>query len=250
MLKCNTLSRPQHVRRLIVTIVVSRLYFSNFFAIHTYLKDMEVRTSRPSYLSRLFFVCLVLLASWVNGQQPFAVPTYATSPGGKTGPARGWNSFGFQANPDMNTPLGWAFNDYHFQQQCQRIITTPGHDYYCSIDSGWSLNGGDEYGRIVPNNQDIFTTTGSLANFASWAHSKGLKVGIYLLPGALKADANKIIENTTITIGTVLDPTSPVYNLRQAFKWEADGVQQWHDSVVRNFASMSALANPNFPSIV
>ena len=67
----------------------------------------------------------------------------------------------------------------------------------------------------------------------------GMKVGIYLLPGALLADAETIIEDTNITIGEVLDYKSPSYFSRRAFNWSADGVQQWHDSVVKNLASMS-----------
>ena len=169
--------------------------------------------------------------------QPFFVPTYATSAGGFSTAARGWNSFGLQANPSTYKTAGFEFNDYHFAQQCDLMVLTTGFDYYCSIDSGWSLNGGDQYGRIVPDNANIFTWYKSLAGFADHAHSQGYKVGIYLLPGAFVGDGETTIENTTIKIGDVLD-TSVTYNLRQAFNWGADGVQQWHDSVVCNLASM------------
>ena len=129
------------------------------------------------------------------------------------------------------------FNDYHFAQQCDLMVLTSGFDYYCSIDSGCSLNGGDQYGRIVPDNANIFTWYKSLAGFVDHAHNKGYKVGIYLLPGAFVGDGGITIENTTIKIGDVLN-TSVTYNLQQAFNWGADGVQQWHDSVVYNLASM------------
>lgn len=172
--------------------------------------------------------------------QPFFIPTYATSAGGFSGAARGWNSFGLQANPSTYKTAGFDFNDYHFAQQCDLVVLISGYDYYCSIDSGWSLNGGDQYGRIVPNNANIFTWYKSLAGFADHAHSQGYKVGIYLLPGAFVGDGGTSIENTTIKIGDVLD-TSVMYNLRQAFIWGAEGVQQWHDSVVCNLASMSVV---------
>lgn len=68
-------------------------------------------------------------------------------------------------------------------------------------------------------------------------HSHGYKVGVYLLPGAFVADGGITIENTIIKIDDVLD-ANVTYNLRQAFNRGADGVQQWHDSVVCNLASM------------
>ena len=174
--------------------------------------------------------------STVHQVQPFFVPSYAVSAGGYSSAARGWNSWGLQANPLTNY-AGWVFDDYHFLQQCGLIATTPGFDYYCSIDDGWSAKGGDHYGRTVPDD-NVFSTTGSLKNFSDQIHDLGLKVGIYLLPGALQVDAGATIENTSITIGDILDTKSPIYNSRQAFNWSADGVQQWHDSVVRNLASM------------
>lgn len=197
--------------------------------------------------SYLPFCTLIISFSTAYASQPFTVPTYkATSANGKNSSARGWNSFGLQANGGTHGAAKWDFNDYHFQDQCQYIVTAPGYDYYCSIDSGWSLNGGDQYGRIVPDNQNIFSTTGSLQKFADWAHAKGLKVGVYLLPGALQADTDKTIEETSIKLGEVLDQTwNPAYSLRLPFKdWNADGVQQWHDSVVRNLASMSVDSPP------
>ena len=171
--------------------------------------------------------------------QSFFVPSYGVSAGGHSSAARGWNSWGLQANPLTNY-AGWVFDDYHLLQQCGLITTTPGFDYYCSIDDGWSAKGGDRYGRTVPD-ENVFATTGSLKNFSDQIHALGLKVGVYTLPGALQADASATVENTSITVGDILDPKSPIYNSRQAFNWGADGVQQWHDSVVKNFASMSVV---------
>jgi len=169
--------------------------------------------------------------------KPFSVPTYNVSAGGFSSAARGWNSWGLQANPLTNY-AGFVFNDYHFLQQCGLIVTTPGYDYYCSIDSGWSADQGDEYGRFVED-KSIFSTTGSLANFSDQIHGMGMKVGIYLLPGAFEVDAGTTIENTTLKIGDILDYETPSYFSRRAFNWSADGVQQWHDSVIKHLASVS-----------
>lgn len=53
------------------------------------------------------------------------------------------------------------------------MVLSAGFDYHCSIDSGWSLNGGDRYGRIVPVDDNVFTWYESLAGFADHAHGRG-----------------------------------------------------------------------------
>lgn len=169
-------------------------------------------------------------------QAQFYIPFYDATANGHTSPARGWNSFGIQANPDTWKKAGFDFNDYHFAQQCDLIVTQPGYDYYCSIDSGWSLNGGDGFGRIQPNTS-VFNTFG-LKGLADHLHSEGLKLGVYLLPGAFASDSQATIEGTNIALGDVFDMTIPEYDLRRTFIWDADGVQQWHDSVIRNLASL------------
>lgn len=85
------------------------------------------------------------------------------------------------------------------------MVLSAGFDYSCSIDSGWSLNGGDRYGRIVRDDENVFTWYESLAGFADHAHGWGCKVGVYLLPGAFVGDGGAIIEDTTVKIGDVLD---------------------------------------------
>ncbi|EJD48125.1 glycoside hydrolase [Auricularia subglabra TFB-10046 SS5] len=117
------------------------------------------------------------------------------------------------------------------------MVPREGYDYICSIDSGWSGNGGDIYARIVPD-PAVFSWFG-FQGLADHLHSKGLKLGVYLLPGAFESDKETIIEGTTnIKLGDVLDFDQPWFSLRRAFKWDADGVQQWHDSVIKNLASL------------
>ncbi|ORY58394.1 glycoside hydrolase superfamily [Pseudomassariella vexata] len=90
-------------------------------------------------------------------------------------------------------------------------------DYvHCSLDSGWSVGAnGDDFGRIIydTNNFDI-------PSLAYHVHDEGLLLVVYLVPGAFIADEGKTILDTNIMIGSI----EPV-------------VQQWHPSVVDQFAS-------------
>jgi alpha-galactosidase len=178
---------------------------------------------------------LLLQCRFSHAAIPFYTPFYAQSANGFTSPARGWNSFGLQAASDkLKHDAGWDFNDYHFRQQCDLIVTQPGFDYYCSIDSGWSSDcNGDSNGipevksSVIPDIQDL----------ANHLHSRGLKLGLYILPGAFSGDANKLVEGTQISIGSLFDEKETEYNCRRAFDYSRNGVQQWHDSVIKKFAS-------------
>lgn len=176
---------------------------------------------------------------------PFYIPFYDQSANGFTMPARGWNSWGLQANPSLWSFSGFSFVDAHFRQQCSKIIIQQGYDYYCSLDSGWSVGGnGDEFGRIIPDTS-VIPNISDLANFL---HSKGLLLGIYVIPGAFNADANKLVYNTNTQIGslfnTTQDPSGKTCNnyfARTNFDYSLNGVQQWHNSVVNLFASWYVL---------
>ena len=185
------------------------------------------------------FVVICFTSVWIASTQApqlFSVPTYGTSANGHSSAVRGWNSFGLQANKEkMYGPAGFDFNDYHFAQQCDLLQTEPGYDYVCSIDSGWSTTGGDQYGRITED-KTIFSCFGSLKGFGDHVHSKGLKLGVYLLPGSVASDSQATIENTTIKLGDVQD-TSHWYYARYSFQWGKDGVQQWHDAQIKYLAA-------------
>lgn len=85
------------------------------------------------------------------------------------------------------------------------MVTQLGHDYVCSIDSGCPTTGGDQNGRIVKNTT-VFSAYGSLKRFGDHLHSQGLKLGVYLLPGAVTSDGDKTIENTQIQPKDVSQP--------------------------------------------
>lgn len=146
---------------------------------------------------------------------PLSIPFYGTSANGFIAPPRGWNSFGLQSLSNGETFL----NQANVQTQCDLLNTTAGYTL-CSIDSNWSNNGGDQFGRLVPNT-DLFP---ELSALATALHADGKLLGVYVLPGAFTVDANMTVEGTDIQLGTLFDPTQPDYNLRQTFDFSKDGV--------------------------
>lgn len=89
----------------------------------------------------------------------------------------------------------------------------------------------------------------NVTDLANFLHGKGLKLGLYILPGAFSADSGKVVEGTGISIGSLFDADQPGYNCRQTFDYGKDGVQQWHDSVVRKFASWLVLSLSSLPVV-
>lgn len=186
----------------------------------------------------MFKSSVFLLAASLFSSSSFAalqVPFYGTSANGYTSPPRGWNSFPLQAASDnLKHGAGWDFNDYHFRQQCDNLVPTSGFDYVCSIDSGWSVGcNGDDNGIPEPDPNVILNIT----DLADHFHSKGLKFGLYILPGAFSSDSEKVVEGTNIQIGSLFDGSQPGYNCRETFEYGKEGVQQWHNSVVKRLAS-------------
>ncbi|KAI1481620.1 glycoside hydrolase family 27 protein [Daldinia eschscholtzii] len=156
-----------------------------------------------------------------------------TTPNGFTSSPRGWNSFGIQANP--NTTPGFSFNQAGVLSQCDVLAeTTALKDagyIYCSLDSGWSVGGnGDEFGRIIYDSS-IF----DIPNLANHLHAEGLLLGVYVVPGAFIADEAKTILGTNVTIGSVCSGDNGL--ARCNFDYSQPAVQEWHNSVVSQFAS-------------
>lgn len=158
-----------------------------------------------------------------------------STPGGFTAPARGWNSFGLQANPAINP--SFVFDQDHVIQQANALIAAlPGSvldagSYYISLDSGWSIGDhGDEYGRICYDSSKF-----DIPSLAAYLHSRGLKLGVYVLPGAFYKDRDKMIYGTSIPISATLSGNNNGF-ARCDFNFEKEGVQEWHNSVVALFA--------------
>lgn len=182
----------------------------------------------------------IILSRSVYAAIPFHTISYGTSANGFSTAIRGWNSFGLQeGSPKLQQDAGWDFNDYHFRQHCSKIVVEPGFDYVCSIDSGWSTGCNGDINGVPEPDANIIPDIVDLGKFL---HNKGLKLGVYVLPGAFDSDgtAGKVVEGTDIKIQSLFDPNQPGYNCRRAFDYRKDGTQQWHESVIKRFASWYA----------
>ena len=157
--------------------------------------------------------------------------TIATTPNGFDSAARGWNSFPLQANGAINSTF--KFNQANVISQCGELagsLAAAGYKY-CSLDSGWSAGAnGDEYGRIIYDD-----TVFDIPTLADYLHSRGLLLGVYVLPGAFINDEQKTILNTNTTIGSVCSGDDDL--ARCNFDYTQEAVQVWHNSVVNQFAS-------------
>jgi len=166
---------------------------------------------------------------------PLRVIKTRATPNNFTSPPRGWNSWGLEANPAINP--NFTFDQAHVLKQANALLGVipkediQNYDYYISLDSGWSEGDhGDEYGRIIYDSSKF-----NIPNLASSLHSKGLKLGVYVLPGAFCKDSNKTILGTDISINATLSGNNNGF-ARCDFNFDRDGVQQWHNSVVNLFA--------------
>jgi hypothetical protein len=75
---------------------------------------------------------------------------------------------------------------------------------YINLDDGWP-HGFDEHGRLQP---DPGKFPDGISGLATYVHSKGLKLGIYLTPG-LRAEAwqgNGTVAGTNISLRDIADP--------------------------------------------
>ncbi|KAI0595356.1 glycoside hydrolase superfamily [Biscogniauxia sp. FL1348] len=156
-----------------------------------------------------------------------------TTPNGFSSSPRGWNSFGIQANPNVNPDF--QFNQAGIISQCDILATTAALKdagyVYCSLDSGWSVDDrGDDFGRIIYDD-----TKFDIPSLADHLHSQGLRLGVYVVPGAFLADESKTIFGTNITIGSVCSGDNGLS--RCNLDYTQPTVQQWFNSVVDQFAS-------------
>ncbi|KAJ4147652.1 hypothetical protein LMH87_002162 [Akanthomyces muscarius] len=162
------------------------------------------------------------------------VISYSETSGGFTTPARGWNSFGLQAN---NAGAKFTFDQDHVIAQCNILASKKlgaGKYTYCSLDSGWSAGyNGDEYGRIIYDDSKF-----DIPKLADHLHAQGLQLGLYVVPGAFQADLNKTILGTDTKIGDVCSGDEGL--ARCVFDYTRPEAQTWHDSVVKQFADWGA----------
>ncbi|UKZ83979.1 hypothetical protein TrVFT333_011795 [Trichoderma virens FT-333] len=188
-------------------------------------------------MPRLELLCLgigiagVTAAPTASASTPLKVISYAQTPNGFRSPARGWNTFALQANP--NTAPGFQFDQAHVLTQCSVLASGSfkGHYETCSLDSGWSVGDhGDDNGRLIYDD-----TLFDIPSLASSLHALGLDMGVYVVPGAFLSDVNKTILGTETTIGEVCTGNEGL--LRCIFDYTRPETQEWHNSVVDQFAS-------------
>ena len=67
------------------------------------------------------------------------------------------------------------------------IQTQPGYDYVSSLDFTWSVTGRNMYGRIMKH-KTVFSWSKRLEGLGNYIHIKGLKLGIYILPGSVASN--------------------------------------------------------------
>ncbi len=108
---------------------------------------------------------------------------------------------------------------------------------YINLDSGWS-RGYDNYGRPAT---DTSKFPGGMAPLAQYMHSKGLKLGIYLIPGIGDdlLNANPTIMGTSYKISDITDRGRPGNTLggRHAIDFSKPGAQEYIQSCVDLFDS-------------
>jgi alpha-galactosidase len=157
---------------------------------------------------------------------------------GKTGngfttSGRGWNSWGIQATP-ATTPSWKEFNQENVMHQCSVLANSEframGYDF-CSLDAGWSTNVADEYGRILYNSA-LF----DLPTLGNYLHGLGLKMGVYIIPGAPCEAGSKYVKGTNIQISDLFIGNNDALDFCD-WDFSKDGVQQWHDSQIELWAS-------------
>ena len=163
--------------------------------------------------------------------EPLRVMQTVATPNGFTSPPRGWNSFGLHDNPAVST--NFSYDQMHVIEQYDTMAEnffSTGYQY-CSLDSQWSVGDhGDEFGRII-SNPDKF----NMSSLAQHLHSKGLKLGVYVVPGAFSEDANKTILNTNIKIKETFSGNNDGLD-RSDFDFSKPRVQEWQNSVIALFA--------------
>jgi alpha-galactosidase len=175
-----------------------------------------------------------------SGAELTVLKTSGSTPNGFPSSARGWNTYGIQALqngsevvPSFVGSAGLYYTEQFVRTQCA-VLAQPDFQnagyVYCSLDSGWQSQSPDDYGRIVYN-----STRFDLPTLASWLHDQDLKLGVYVIPGVPCSAANMTIEGTNILISDALNGNND--QLYCSWDFSKDGVQEWHNSVVAQWAS-------------
>ncbi|KAI5464371.1 glycoside hydrolase family 27 protein [Mariannaea sp. PMI_226] len=150
------------------------------------------------------------------------------TPDGSPNPVHGWNSWGIQASGYLD---GDHYNEAGVRPICDRLSSDLHSNYkLCGLDSGWSIGDyGDDHGRILYDPEKF-----DLPNFATYLHKKGLKIGVYVVPGAFLKDLDKTIAGTNTKIQDICNGSYAF--ARCNFNYEHPDTQKWFDSNAKQFA--------------
>ena len=159
-------------------------------------------------------------------------------------PYMGWSSWSLQATHYLGYNNGkeyWTWlTEEHIKSQIDALhahLQKYGY-LYVNIDSGWHT-GFDNYGRPIP---DTARFPHGISGIAAYAHTRGLKVGVYTVPG-IPDDLyklNPVILGTTDHIrDIVVQPLHPATGWDDGYKidYSKPGSQQYIDSIAALFAS-------------
>jgi alpha-galactosidase len=159
---------------------------------------------------RRFFLLIVVITITVVGLfQLQTVKTYAANNGVGQTPFLGWSSW---------SSLRGNISEAKIQAQADSMasnLKSFGFTYI-NIDSGWT-NGFDSFGRATP---DTSKFPHGISGIASYVHSKGLKLGIYLLPGMNQSvwQANDQIFGTNFHVRDITDTSQQGNTLGNAYR--------------------------------
>jgi alpha-galactosidase len=161
----------------------------HFFFSSRYILSFSQSVYPIQFMPYFIILCILLSAKIAS-----ATLQYGTTPGGFSSAAKGWSSFAMQS-------LGMKFSQENVIEQCDQLVNVlDGYGYdLCSLDSGWSVGAeGDDYGRITYDSS-IF----NIPQLADHLHSKGLKLGVYVVPGYFARDANKTVLGTNYSLSEI-----------------------------------------------
>jgi len=146
---------------------------------------------------------------FVGTLQLQSVKTYAATNGVGQTPFLGWSSW---------SSLRGGISEAKIQAQADSMaknLKQVGFTYI-NIDSGWT-SGFDAFGRATP---DLGEFPHGISRIASYVHSKGLKLGIYLLPGMNQNvwQANDQIFGTNFHVRDITDTSKQGNTLGNAYR--------------------------------
>ena len=156
----------------------------------------------------------------------------------------------------FSPPLGWnSYTGYSTVAPESEIIKNidavaeklkPFGYEYVTVDNGWFMDkkhedGGkvlfDEYG--LPESSPVFFP-GSVKSVIDYAHSKGLKFGIWIIRGVLRSavELDLPIEGTQYTLADIADKNSlcPWNDFNYGVDMSKPGAQEYYNNLVKKYA--------------